>query len=122
MLLDRHWLGGHNSNTSKSVLKKLLWSRQLSSFKSFTLADAINTHLAGYPRTSGEERLTLVLIRFGDRQGWGRDSHTNAHQDALYRFQGRKNAFRNEANFTHSIQALATKLLCKVASLWNMLV
>lgn len=38
-----------------SVLKKLLWRRLLSFPKSFTLADAINTPLAGYPRISWEE-------------------------------------------------------------------
>lgn len=66
VLLEGHCLGGHKSDTSQLVLKKLLWSRQLSFFRSFTLADAINTHSASYPRTSWEER----LFNAGAHQVW----------------------------------------------------
>lgn len=66
VLLERHCLGGHKSDTSQLMLKQLLWSRQLSFFRSFTPADAINTHLAGYPRTSWEER----LLNAGVHQVW----------------------------------------------------
>lgn len=99
-----------------SVLKKLLWRRPLSFPRSFTFADAINTHLAGYPKTSWEGKLINACAH--PVWWWAGENHTNGYQDTLYRFQDRENEFKIKANFT---QAGGSGNRAGLQSLCNML-
>ena len=61
----------------------------------------------------------LVLIRFGDGRGWGtltqmliRVPCTNCRTEKMH---------SGTRLIAHRLEAPVTELLCKVASLWNML-